>query len=39
MDDSPEAVFFYCVKCDEEYALPEDLEICPICHGKLEVIL
>lgn len=29
-----EKVWFYCPNCEEEYNLPEDSEICPICQKK-----
>lgn len=33
VDALGDKVFRFCVTCDEEYELPEDLEACPIC-GK-----
>lgn len=32
----PDYVLRFCPKCDEEYQLPEELQICPICHGELK---
>ena len=26
----------YCIACNEEYSLPEDTEICPICGCNLD---
>ena len=34
-EDEPEAVFFYCPKCKEDYSLPEGSTHCPICREAL----
>ena len=36
-DVSGEALF-YCDKCDEEFVLPKDHELCPVCMALLEFV-
>ena len=30
--------FYFCIRCDEEYSLPDETESCTICGGELEFI-
>jgi hypothetical protein len=35
MAEFDDKVYKYCPHCDEEYELPEDQELCVICHKPL----